>query len=156
VDDLTFAVERGTVTGFLGPNGSGKTTTLRMLLGLVRSTAGAALINGRAYQDLPHPLRQVGAVIEASCFHPDRTAASHLKMIAMAASIPLQRVGAVLAAVELDEAAHRRVGGFSLRMKQRLGLASALPGDPELLILDEPANGLDPEGMRWLRAFLRA
>jgi ABC-2 type transport system ATP-binding protein len=155
VDDLSFDVERGSVTGFLGPNGAGKTTTLRMLLGLVAPDAGTATINGHAYADLPEPLHRVGAVLEASGFHPGRTARSHLRIQALAARADASRVDEVLDLVQLTDAADRRAGGFSLGMRQRLGLATALLADPEILILDEPANGLDPEGVRWLRGLLR-
>jgi ABC-2 type transport system ATP-binding protein len=155
VDQLSFAVERGTVTGFIGSNGAGKTTTLRMLLGLVRQDAGTAAINGRAYRDLPEPLHQVGAVLEASSFHPGRTARNHLRVQALAGQADPSRIDDVLDLVELTGAAGRRIGGFSLGMRQRLGLATALLTDPDLLILDEPANGLDPEGIRWLRDLLR-
>ncbi len=155
VDDLSFSVQRGSVTGFLGPNGAGKTTTLRMLLGLVTPDAGTATINGRVYADLPEPLHQVGAVLEASSFHPGRTARSHLRIQALAAAADPGRVDDVLDLVQLTPAAGRRIGGFSLGMRQRLGLATALLADPEILILDEPANGLDPEGVRWLRGLLR-
>jgi ABC-2 type transport system ATP-binding protein len=155
VDQLSFGVERGTVTGFLGSNGAGKTTTLRMLLGLVRPDAGTATINGRPYRDLEEPLHQVGAVLEASSFHPGRTARNHLRVQAMAGQADPSRIEDVLDLVELTGAAGRRIGGFSLGMRQRLGLATALLTDPELLILDEPANGLDPEGVRWLRDLLR-
>ncbi|MGH3202179.1 MAG: ABC transporter ATP-binding protein [Trebonia sp.] len=155
VDQLSFQVERGAVVGFLGPNGAGKTTTLRMLLGLVRPDAGTATINGRPYASLPEPLHQVGAVLEASNFHPGRTARNHLRIQAMAGQADQSRVDDVLGLVELTDAADRRVGGFSLGMRQRLGLAAALLTDPEILILDEPANGLDPEGVRWLRDLLR-
>jgi ABC-2 type transport system ATP-binding protein len=155
VDDLSFSVERGSVTGFLGPNGAGKTTTLRMLLGLVTPDAGTATIDGRAYRDLAEPLHQVGAVLEASSFHPGRTARDHLRIQALAAQVDGSRIDDVLELVELTAAAGRRIGGFSLGMRQRLGLATALLADPELLILDEPANGLDPEGVHWLRGFLR-
>jgi ABC-2 type transport system ATP-binding protein len=155
VDDLSFEVDQGTVVGFLGPNGAGKTTTLRMLLGLVSPTAGSARIDGRPYRELPDPIRHVGAVLEASSFHPGRSARNHLRVVATAADLPLARADAVLAQVGLTQAAHRRVGGFSLGMRQRLGLASALLGDPQVLILDEPANGLDPEGVHWLRGLLR-
>ena len=155
VDRLSFEVERGTVVGFLGPNGAGKTTTLRMLLGLVRPDAGTATINGQVYRDLAEPLRQVGAVLEASSFHPGRTAVSHLRVQAMAGQADPTRIGEVLRLVDLTGAADQRVGGFSLGMRQRLGLATALLTDPEVLILDEPANGLDPEGVRWLRDLLR-
>jgi ABC-2 type transport system ATP-binding protein len=156
VDDLSFELDSGTVTGFLGPNGAGKTTTLRTLLGLVRPTSGSATIGGLAYRDLDHPVLQVGAVLEASSFHPARRARHHLRVLATAAGLPSRRVEEVLAQVGLSEAAGRRVGGFSLGMRQRLGLAAALLGDPEVLVLDEPANGLDPEGVHWLRAFLRS
>jgi ABC-2 type transport system ATP-binding protein len=155
VDGLSFEVDQGTVTGFLGPNGAGKTTTLRMLLGLVTSTAGIARIQGRPYRELANPVRQVGAVLEASSFHPGRTARNHLRVVSIAAGLPRARADEVLARVGLDQAADRRVGGFSLGMRQRLALATALLGDPEILVLDEPANGLDPEGIHWLREFLR-
>ena len=155
VDQLSFQVQAGTVTGFLGPNGAGKTTTLRMLLGLVEPTKGSATINGRPYRQLPDPSHHVGAVLEAADIHPGRTARNHLHVRATAGRVGPARVDAVLDLVELAAAADRRVGGFSLGMRQRLGLAAALLGDPEVLILDEPANGLDPEGIRWLRAFLR-
>ena len=156
VDDLSFVLDHGTITGFLGPNGAGKTTTLRMLLGLAAPTAGRAFIFGRPYVELTDPSRRVGAVLEASDFHPGRSGRDHLRMLADAVAIPRSRVDAVLRLVELDDAARRRVKTYSLGMRQRLGLASALLGDPELLILDEPANGLDPGGVRWLRDFLRA
>ena len=168
VDDLSFALERGTVTGFLGPNGAGKTTTLRMLLHLVQPTAGRALVFGGRYQDLERPASRVGAVLEAADFHPGRSGHDHLFSLALALGhsgggnwffgrerTARQRVDSVLELVELSGAARRRVGGYSLGMRQRLGLAGALLGDPELLILDEPANGLDPEGVRWLRDFMR-
>jgi ABC-2 type transport system ATP-binding protein len=155
VDQLSFEVESGSVVGFLGRNGAGKTTTLRMLLGLVRADAGTATINGRAYRDLPEPLHQVGAVLEASSFHPGRTARNHLRVQAMAAQVDRSRIDEVLDLVGLRDAADRRVGGFSLGMRQRLGLATALLPEPDLLILDEPANGLDPDGVHWLRDLLR-
>jgi ABC-2 type transport system ATP-binding protein len=155
VDRLSFAVEPGEVVGFLGPNGAGKTTTLRMLLGLVRPDAGTATINGKAYSELPEPLHQVGAVLEASSFHPGRTARNHLRVQALAGEADSSRIDDVLELTGLTDAADRRVGGFSLGMRQRLGMATALLTDPELLILDEPANGLDPEGVRWLRDLLR-
>jgi ABC-2 type transport system ATP-binding protein len=155
VDQLSFAVQGGTVTGFLGPNGAGKTTTLRILLGLVQPTGGSATINGRPYREVPDPSRHVGAALEAAEAHPGRTARNHLQVRALAGRIDPRRVDAVLELVGLAAAADRRLGGFSLGMRQRLGLAAALLGDPEVLILDEPANGLDPEGVRWLRAFLR-
>src|SRR6266542_1416007 len=155
VDDLSFEVDQGTVVGFLGPNGAGKTTTLRMLLGLVIPTAGTARFQGRPYRELAAPLRHVGAVLEASSFHPGRTARNHLRVVTAAAGLPRTRADEVLSQVGLDQAADRRVGGFSLGMRQRLALATALLGDPEILVLDEPANGLDPEGIHWLRGFLR-
>jgi ABC-2 type transport system ATP-binding protein len=155
VRDLTFDVPPGQVTGFLGPNGAGKTTTLRVVLGLVEPTAGQALIDGRRYQELDAPRRIVGAAVEAMAAHPGRRAREHLRILAAAACAPPERVDELLETVGLTEAQDRRVGGFSLGMRQRLGLASALLGDPEYLILDEPANGLDPAGMAWLRGLLR-
>jgi len=155
VADLTATVEPGRVTGFLGPNGAGKTTSLRILLGLVRPTSGTATIGGAPYASLSHPLQTVGAVLEASSFHPGRTAANHLKVYAQAAGLPVARVEATLGLVGLADVAGRKVGGFSLGMRQRLGLAYALLGDPGVLVLDEPANGLDPEGIKWMRGFLR-
>jgi ABC-2 type transport system ATP-binding protein len=156
VDSLSFVLAPGTITGFLGPNGAGKTTTLRMLLGLAKPSAGSARILGRAYAELEQPALRVGAVLEATDFHPGRSGRDHLRMLSRAARLPDARVDEVLRLVELDGAARRRVKGYSLGMRQRLGLAAALLGDPELLVLDEPANGLDPEGVRWLRDFLRA
>jgi len=155
VDDLSFALEAGTITGFLGPNGAGKTTTLRMLLGLAAPTAGRALIFDRPYAQLAGAARRVGAVLEATDFHPGRSGRDHLRTLSRAVELPDSRVDEVLGLVELTDAAGRRVKGYSLGMRQRLGLAAALLGDPELLVLDEPANGLDPEGVRWLRDFLR-
>jgi ABC-2 type transport system ATP-binding protein len=155
VDQVSFAVDRGSVTGFLGPNGAGKTTTLRMLLGLVTPTGGSATINGRPYRELPAPLHAVGAALESSSAYPGRTARSHLRIAALAGGAGRRRVEEVLDLTGLADAAGRRVGRFSLGMKQRLGLATALLCDPEILILDEPANGLDPEGVRWLRQLLR-
>ncbi len=155
VRDLTFDVPPGQVTGFLGPNGAGKSTTLRMVLGLVRPTAGAALIGGRRYDDLPHPRRTVGAVLETTGFHPGRRGRDHLRIGARAAGLPTARVDEVLDRVGLTDAAGRRVRGYSLGMRQRLGLAAALLGDPQVLILDEPGNGLDPAGTAWLRGLLR-
>ena len=155
VDRLSFTVPHGTIVGFLGPNGAGKTTTLRMLLGLVAPTAGTATFDGRAYLDLPDPLHTVGAVLESSSFHPGRTAEHHLLIQALAGATPPSRIAEVLELVGLTHAATRRVGTFSLGMRQRLGLATALLSDPQVLILDEPANGLDPEGVRWLRDLLR-
>jgi ABC-2 type transport system ATP-binding protein len=155
VDGLTFDVPAGRVTGFRGPNGAGKTTTLRMLLGLVAPTSGTALVGGRRYADLPAPRRTVGAVLEATGFHPGRRGRDHLRILAHVSGLPRARVDEVLDQVELTAAADRRVGGYSLGMRQRLGLAAALLGDPAVLVLDEPANGLDPAGMVWLRALLR-
>jgi ABC-2 type transport system ATP-binding protein len=155
VEDLTFSLERGTVTGFLGPNGAGKTTTLRLLLGLAEPSAGDALVFGHRYRDLAHPARRVGAVLESNDFHPGRSGRDHLRALAMAAELPPGRVGEVLELVDLAHAADRRVTTYSLGMRQRLGLAAALLGGPELLVLDEPANGLDPAGVHWLRSFLR-
>ena len=155
VDDLSFEVEQGTVVGFLGPNGAGKTTTLRMLLGLVQPTSGTALIDGNPYRELPHPRHTVGAVLEATGFHPGRTGRDTLRILAATTGVAASRVDEVLDQVGLADAAGRRVGGYSLGMRQRLGLAAALLGDPSVLILDEPANGLDPEGMAWLRGLLR-
>ena len=155
VDDLSFVAREGAVTGFLGPNGAGKTTTLRMLLGLATPTAGSATIGGQPYGQLADPFRHVGAVLESTGFHPGRRARDHLRVLATAARLPLARVQEVLDQVGLAEVGDRRVKSFSLGMRQRLGLASALLGEPEVLILDEPANGLDPEGVHWLRRFLR-
>ncbi|ONI84342.1 ABC transporter ATP-binding protein [Actinosynnema sp. ALI-1.44] len=155
VQNLSFTVEPGSVTGFLGPNGAGKTTTLRMLLGLVTPTAGHATINGRPFHHLGNPARVVGAVLEAQSFHPNRTARNHLRVYAAAIGMPDQRVEEVLHLVGLRDAAHRGVGGFSMGMRQRLALATALLGDPQVLVLDEPSNGLDPEGIVWLRTFLQ-
>jgi ABC-2 type transport system ATP-binding protein len=156
VDGLSFELEAGTVTGFLGPNGAGKTTTLRMLLGLAKPTGGSALVFGEPYARLQRPALRVGAVLEATDFHPGRSGRNHLRTLARATGLSDARVDEVLRLVELDAAKNRRVKGYSLGMRQRLGLASALLGDPELLVLDEPANGLDPEGVRWLRDFLRS
>jgi ABC-2 type transport system ATP-binding protein len=155
LEELTFSLRAGTVTGFLGPNGAGKTTTLRLLLGLAEPTAGEALVFGRHYRELDDPARRVGAVLESNDFHPGRSGRDHLRTLALAAEIPRARVEEVLELVELEAAADRRVKTYSLGMRQRLGLAGALLGDPELLILDEPANGLDPAGVHWLRGFLR-
>jgi ABC-2 type transport system ATP-binding protein len=155
VTDLSFVLEAGTITGFLGPNGAGKTTTLRMVLGLASPTSGRALVFDGRYAELERPALRIGAVLEATDFHPGRSGRDHLRMLGQAVDVPDSRVDEVLSLVELTEAAHRRVKGYSLGMRQRLGLAAALLGDPELLILDEPANGLDPEGVRWLRDFLR-
>jgi ABC-2 type transport system ATP-binding protein len=156
VDNLSFTAEPGRITGFLGPNGAGKTTTMRAVLGLVHPTSGRATVLGRRYRDLDHPGRRVGAVLEASSYHPGRTGRNHLRVAAAASGLPRTRVEEVLELVELRDAARRRVGGYSLGMRQRLHLATALLGDPEVLVLDEPANGLDPAGMRWLRDLLRS
>jgi ABC-2 type transport system ATP-binding protein len=155
VDGLSFEVAPGRVTGFLGPNGSGKTTTLRMLLGLVSITAGTATFGGRRYVELDHPIHHVGAVLEATSFHPSRRAEDHLKSVALGAGIPMSKVDETLELVGLADVGRRRVGKFSLGMRQRLQLATALLGDPEILILDEPSNGLDPQGIQWLRTFIR-
>ncbi len=155
VQDFSARIEPGVVTGFLGPNGAGKTTTLRILLGLVRATSGRATIGGAAYADLASPLRSVGAALEAASFHPGRSAANHLKAYAQAARLPRTRVDEVLTIVGLSDVGGRRVGGYSLGMRQRLGLAFALLGDPGVLVLDEPTNGLDPEGIIWMRGLLR-
>jgi ABC-2 type transport system ATP-binding protein len=155
VDDLSFELEAGTITGFLGPNGAGKTTTLRMLLGLAAPTSGRALVFDHLYGELDRPALRVGAVLEATDFHPGRSGRDHLRTLGRSADLPDSRVDEALKLVELQSAAGRRVKGYSLGMRQRLGLAAALLGEPELLILDEPANGLDPEGVRWLRDFLR-
>jgi ABC-2 type transport system ATP-binding protein len=155
VDDLTFKLAPGRITGFLGPNGAGKSTTMRLLLGLARPTAGRATINGRPYRELRDPLRHVGALLDPNVFHPGRSGRTALRIAARPAQIPGQRVDQVLHLVGLGSAAHRRAGGYSQGMRQRLALAAALLGDPETLILDEPANGLDPEGVHWLRGLLR-
>jgi ABC-2 type transport system ATP-binding protein len=155
VEDLTFALTKGTVTGFLGANGAGKSTTLRLLLGLAEPTSGKALVFGRRYHDLDQPARRVGAVLESGDFHPGRSGRNHLRTLALSAGIQSSRLEEVLEFVELMRAADRLVGTYSLGMRQRLGLAGALLGDPELLILDEPANGLDPVGVHWLRTFIR-
>ena len=156
VDDLSFALEPGTITGFLGPNGAGKTTTLRMLLGLAAPTRGRALVFEQPYAEIEHPALRIGAVLEATDFHPGRSGRDHLRMLGQAVGVPDSRADEVLALVELRDAGRRRVKSYSLGMRQRLGLAAALLGEPDLLVLDEPANGLDPEGVRWLRDFLRA
>jgi len=156
VDDLSFSVEAGTITGFLGPNGAGKSTTLRAILGLVRPDAGSTAVLGRPYVRLARPHEQVGAVLETVDAHPGRSGRNHLRVLARAAGLPRSRVDEVLAQVDLSEAARRRAGGYSLGMRQRLGLAAALLGQPEVLVLDEPANGLDPQGIRWLRDLLRS
>src|SRR5580700_11542296 len=156
VDNLSFTVSSGVVTGFLGPNGSGKSTTMRMILGLDRPDAGSALVNGYAYGELPWPLREVGALLDAKAFHPGRSARNHLRWLAQANDIPQGRVDTVLDLVGLTAVADRRAGKFSLGMGQRLGIASALLGDPGVLLLDEPVNGLDPEGIRWIRTLLKS
>ncbi|MGK5679033.1 ABC transporter ATP-binding protein [Actinoplanes sp. URMC 104] len=156
VDDLSFRVRSGRVTGFLGPNGAGKTTTLRMLLGLVTPTAGTATFGDQRYVDIADPVRRVGAVLEASSAHRGRTGRNHLRMICRAAGLPETRADEVLEMVGLTPAAGRKFKGYSLGMKQRLGIAAAMLGDPRVLILDEPANGLDPEGIRWMRDLLKA
>jgi ABC-2 type transport system ATP-binding protein len=156
VNDLSFTVEAGRVTGFLGPNGAGKSTTLRMLLGLVRRDAGSATFDGKRYEDLAHPSAHVGVVLEEASFHPGRTGRNHLRVLAAAGRHPAGRVDDVLAQVGLTSAANRRAKGYSMGMRQRLAIAAALLGDPEVLILDEPANGLDPPGIRWMRDLLRS
>jgi ABC-2 type transport system ATP-binding protein len=155
VDDLSFTVDEGRVVGFLGPNGAGKTTTLRMLLGLVRPTTGHSTVLGQPFVTLEDPARTVGAVLDGGMLHPGRNGRNHLKTLARASGVGTQRVNELLEMVALKDAAGRRAGGYSLGMRQRLGLAAALLGDPRVLVLDEPANGLDPQGIRWLRDFLR-
>ncbi|HEU4948293.1 MAG TPA: ATP-binding cassette domain-containing protein [Kribbella sp.] len=155
VDDLSFALEPGRVTGFVGRNGAGKTTTLRILLGLTSATSGTATVDGRRYTELRDPLRHVGALIDPDCFHPGRTGRNAIRAIARLGRISDSRVDEVLDLVDLTGAAGRRVGGYSLGMRQRLALATALIGDPATLVLDEPANGLDPDGVRWLRSLIR-
>ncbi len=156
VQDLSFTVAAGRVTGFLGPNGAGKSTTMRAILGLVRPTSGTTTVLGRPYRDLDRPERRVGALLETFDAHPGRSGRNHLRVLALAGGIPRSRVDEVMSLVELSQAGRRRVKGYSLGMRQRLGLAAALLGDPEVLVLDEPANGLDPQGIRWLRDFLRS
>jgi ABC-2 type transport system ATP-binding protein len=155
VDDLTFTVEPGRVTGFLGPNGAGKSTTMRLILGLDAPTRGSATVNGRPYREHTAPLREVGALLDARSVHPGRSAYHHLLALARTCGIPRSRVDEVIDAVGLREVARRRAGGFSLGMGQRLGIATALLGDPGTVILDEPVNGLDTEGIRWIRSLLR-
>jgi ABC-2 type transport system ATP-binding protein len=155
VDDLSFSVESGRVTGFLGPNGAGKSTTMRMVLGLDRPTKGSVHIDGLPYRELRHPLRKVGALLDAKAVHGGRTARNHLLCLAQANSIAASRIGEVLELVGLTEVAGRRIGGFSLGMSQRLGIAAAMLGDPEVLLFDEPVNGLDPEGILWIRTLIR-
>jgi ABC-2 type transport system ATP-binding protein len=155
VDQLSFSVEPGSITGFLGPNGAGKTTTLRMVLGLVRPTSGRATIGGVLYRQLPNPTQMVGAALESASFHPARTARNHLRIMCTVGNLPLQRADEMLDLVGLHDAARRKVRGFSMGMRQRLSLAAALLGEPQVVVLDEPANGLDPDGIRWLRGLLR-
>lgn len=154
VDDLSFTVQAGRVTGFLGPNGAGKSTTMRMILGLDAPNAGGVRIDGKRYQDLHHPLRTVGALLDAKWVHPNRSARAHLRWLAMSNKLPVKRVDEVLELVGLTGVAARRAGGFSLGMSQRLGIAAALLGDPQVLLFDEPVNGLDPEGILWIRKFM--
>jgi ABC-2 type transport system ATP-binding protein len=156
VSDLSFVVEAGRVTGFLGPNGAGKSTTLRVLLGLVHPNAGTATFGGRRYEELEHPSAQVGAVLEEASFHPGRSGRNHLRILAAAGGHPMSRVDEVQELVGIAGAGHRRVKGYSMGMSQRLAIAAALLGNPEVLILDEPANGLDPPGIRWMRELLRS
>jgi ABC-2 type transport system ATP-binding protein len=156
VDQLSFDVRPGVVTGFLGPNGSGKSTTMRMIMGLDLPNAGDATVNGRHYHDLPWPMHEVGALLEAKAIHPGRTARNHLLMLAQANRIDRRRVDEVLEVVGLSDVANRRAGKFSLGMGQRLGIAAAMLGDPEVLLFDEPVNGLDPDGIRWVRTFLKS
>jgi ABC-2 type transport system ATP-binding protein len=155
VDDVSFALEAGTVTGFLGPNGAGKTTTMRMITGLVPATSGRTLINGRPYASLPNPGAVMGTLLDAGAVHPGRTGRTHLRILAATIGVPDKRVDEVLELVGLTDAAKRRIGGYSLGMRQRLGIAGALLADPPVLMFDEPANGLDPEGIRWMRDLLR-
>ena len=155
VDNLTFEVPPGLVTGFLGPNGSGKSTTMRMIMGLDVPDSGSALISGREFRQLPWPLREVGGLLDAKAFHPARTARNHLRWLALTNDIPMRRVDEVLDQVGLSSVANKRAGKFSLGMSQRLGIAAAVLGDPAVLLFDEPVNGLDPEGIRWVRNFLR-
>jgi ABC-2 type transport system ATP-binding protein len=155
IEDLTFSVQPGVITGFLGPNGAGKSTTMRVILGLDRADGGAATVNGRPYKDLPAPLHQVGAMLEARAIHTGRSAYNHLLAMAQTHGIARRRVTEVIELVGLEQVARKRAGGFSLGMGQRLGIAAALLGDPEILILDEPANGLDPEGIMWIRTLLK-
>ncbi len=155
VHDVTFTAEPGRVTGFLGPNGAGKSTTLRMLLGLIRPDAGTALVDGRFYRDLPSPARTVGAVIDIAAAHPSMTARDHLRTACALSGLPAERIDEVLATVGAEDFSDRRIGAFSTGMRQRLSLATALLGEPEILVLDEPSNGLDPFGIAWMRGFLR-
>ena len=155
VNDLSFTVKPGRVTGFLGPNGAGKSTTMRMMLGLDRPTSGRVLIDGKPYHELKHPLRTVGALLDAKWVHPNRSARSHLRWLAKSNGIAASRVDQVLGMVGLSDVAGRKAGGFSLGMSQRLGIAAALLGDPQILLFDEPVNGLDPEGIHWIRRFMQ-
>jgi ABC-2 type transport system ATP-binding protein len=155
VDDVSFTVEPGTVAGFLGPNGAGKTTTMRMVTGLVPPTAGEALVDGRRYAELPNPGAVMGTLLDAGAVHPGRTGRAHLRILADTIGVPARRVDEVLELVDLGPAGRRRIGGYSLGMRQRLGIAGALLADPPVLMFDEPANGLDPEGIRWMRELLR-
>ena len=155
VQDLDFVVEPGRITGFLGPNGAGKTTTLRMLLGLIRPTTGTATIGGVSYHDIPSPLLEVGSALESTNFHPGRSGRDHLRVLAATSGIPVARVDEMLELVGIPAAARKRAGGYSMGMRQRLGLAAALLGNPKAVILDEPSNGLDPEGIRWIRNLLK-
>jgi ABC-2 type transport system ATP-binding protein len=156
VDDLSFSVEPGQVTGFLGPNGAGKSTTMKMIIGLAAPTRGTVTVGGRRYQDLPVPLTEVGALLDASAVHGARTAYDHLLALAVSNGLPRRRVDEVLGRTGLEGVAGKRAGGFSLGMRQRLGIAATLLGDPDVLIFDEPVNGLDPEGIRWIRDFMRS
>jgi ABC-2 type transport system ATP-binding protein len=156
VDDLSFTVEPGQVTGFLGPNGAGKSTTMKMIMGLAAPTGGTVAIGGRRYAELPVPLTEVGALLDAGAVHGSRKARDHLLALAASNGLPKRRVGEVLARTGLEAVAGKRAGGFSLGMRQRLGIAATLLGDPQVLIFDEPVNGLDPEGIRWIRDFMRS
>jgi len=156
INDLDFEVKPGVVTGFLGPNGSGKSTTMRIIMGLDRATSGSATINGQRYQDLRTPLREVGALLDAKAVNPKRSARNHLRALAASNNIPFRRVDEVLEFVGIASVADKKIGGFSLGMSQRLGIAGALLGDPQILLFDEPVNGLDPEGIRWIRDFFRS
>ena len=156
VDDLSFTVKPGTVTGFLGPNGAGKSTTMRMILGLDRPTKGAALINGKPYSHANSPMREVGALLDAKDVHGGRTARAHLKALAQSNGLPMRRVDEVLELTGMTEVAGKRIKGFSLGMSQRLGIAAAMLGDPQILMFDEPVNGLDPEGILWIRNFMQS
>src|SRR3712207_1146387 len=155
VDDVSFALDPGTVTGFLGPNGAGKTTTMRMMTGLVPPSDGTATVDGTPYAELPNPGAVVGTLLDASAVHPGRTGRTHLRLLASAVGVDASRVDEVLELVGLSDAGRRRIGGYSLGMRQRLGIAAALLADPPVLVFDEPANGLDPEGIRWMRDLLR-